>query len=214
MEEQRMHKVFGTEFRRVEQRDYLGKRALVGVATRIYDTTVDDLWDAITIPERLARWFLPVEGDLKLGGRYQLKGNAGGTITRCDPPEALELTWEFAGGTSWVNLRLAADGEKTRLTLEHIAHEDGIGKEHLEKYGPGATGVGWDLGLHGLKQHVANPAVALDPAAFEAWTHSSEGKAFIRECGEAWREAHIASGANPEEAHAQAERTIAAYTGT
>jgi uncharacterized protein YndB with AHSA1/START domain len=209
-----MENAFGTEFRRVENREHLGKPALVGVAIRIYDTTVEDLWEAITTPERLARWFLPVEGDLKLGGRYQLKGNAGGTITRCDPPEALDLTWEFGGGTSWVNLRLAPDGQKARLTLEHIAHKDGIGEEHLKRYGPGATGVGWDLGLHGLKQHLANPEVAIDPAAFEGWTLSTEGKAFIRKCGEAWGEAHIASGANPEEARAQAERTIAFYTGT
>ena len=44
----------------------MGKPALVAVAIRSYDTTVDDLWEAITTPERLARWFLPVEGDLKL----------------------------------------------------------------------------------------------------------------------------------------------------
>lgn len=209
-----MDSVIGTEFRRVEERDYQGKPALVGVAIRIFDTTVDDLWEAIVTPQRLARWFLPVEGDLKLGGRYQLKGNAGGTITRCDPPKALDLTWEFAGGTSWVNLRLTAAGKKARLTLEHIAHKDGIGEEHLKKYGPGATGVGWDLALHGLKQHLGHPDVALDPAAFEAWTLSSEGKAFVRSCGEAWCEAYIASGASPDEARAQAERTIAFYTGT
>jgi uncharacterized protein YndB with AHSA1/START domain len=209
-----MENVFGTEFRRVEERDHQGKPALVGVAIRIFDTTVDDLWEAITTPQRLARWFLPVEGDLTLGGRYQLKGNASGTITRCDPPEALDLTWEFAGGTSWVNLRLTAAGEKARLTLEHIAHKDGIGEEHLKKYGPGATGVGWDLALHGLKQHLGNPAVALDPAAFEAWTLSNEGKAFVRSSGEAWGEAYIACGANPDEARAQAEQTIAFYTGT
>jgi uncharacterized protein YndB with AHSA1/START domain len=208
-----MENVFRAEFRRVENREYLGKPALVGVAIRIYNTTVEDLWDAITTPERLARWFLPVEGDLKLGGRYQLKGNAGGTITRCKPPEALDLTWEFMGGTSWVNLRLAPDGAKARLTLEHIAHKDGIGEEHLKKYGPGATGVGWDLGLQGLELHLGKPDEAIDPAAFEAWTMSSEGKAFIRKCGEAWGEAHIASGADPEEAREQAERTIAFYTG-
>jgi len=208
-----MDNIFGAQFRRLENREHLGKPALIGIAMRVYDTTVDDLWEAITTPERLARWFLPVEGDLKLGGRYQLKGNAGGTITRCDPPGALDLTWEFAGATSWVNLRLAPEGKKARLTLEHIAHEDGIGAEHLKKYGPGATGVGWDLALHGLKQHLANPEVAIDPAAFEAWTLSSEGKAFIRKCGEAWGEAHIASGADPEEARAQAEQTIAFYTG-
>src|SRR5688572_18517803 len=125
-----MKNVFGAESRRVENREHLGKPALVVVAARTYATTVDDLWDAITTPARLVRWFLPVEGDLKLGGRYQLKGNAGGTITRCERPDALDLTWEFGGGTSWVTLRLARDGEGARLTLEHIAHRDGIGEEH------------------------------------------------------------------------------------
>ena len=209
-----MKDIFGTEFRRVEKRDHLGKSAVVGVAIRLYDTTVEDLWQAIVTPERLARWFLRVEGDLKLGGRYQLQGNAGGTITRCDPPEALDLTWEFGGGTSWVNVRLSNEGQKARLTLEHIAHEDGIGKEHFEKFGPGATGVGWDLALQGLKLHLAKPGAAIDPAAFEAWTLSSEGKAFVRASGEAWGEAYIAAGAAPEEARAQAQRAIAFYTGT
>ena len=209
-----MENVFGAKFCRVENREHLGKPAIVGVAVRIYDTTVEDLWEAITTPERLARWFLPVEGDLKVGGRYQLKGNAGGTIMRCDPPEALDLTWEFAGATSWVNVRLARDGQKARLTLEHIAHKGGIGEEHFNKYGPGATGIGWDLALHGLTQHLANGGAAVDPAAFQAWTMSSDGKAFVRKSGEAWCEAHISSGADPEEARAQAERTIAFYTGT
>ena len=31
-------------------------------------------------PERIPRWFLPVSGDLRLGGRYQLEGNAGGEV--------------------------------------------------------------------------------------------------------------------------------------
>lgn len=208
-----MQNALGLEFRQVESRTHLGKPAIVGIATRLYDTTVDDLWEALTTAERLRRWFLPVEGDLKLGGRYQLKGNAGGTITRCDPPEALELTWEFAGGTSWVNVRLGAENQQARLTLEHIAHKDGIGKEHFAKFGPGATGVGWDLALHGLKLHLANPDFALDPAAFEAWTLSDEGKAFVRESGEGWGEAYIASGAAPDEARAQAAETIKFYTG-
>ena len=208
-----MNKELDDMYCRVEQRDHLGKAALVGIAVREYPTTVEDLWEAITVPERIARWFLPVEGDLKLGGRYQLKGNAGGTITRCEPPQALDLTWEFGGGTSWVQVRLASLGQTARLTLEHIAHKDGIGEEHLKKFGPGATGIGWDLGLLGLKRHLENRGAAVDPAEFEAWTLSEEGKAFVRRSGEAWAEAYIASGADPEEAHAQAERTIAFYTG-
>jgi uncharacterized protein YndB with AHSA1/START domain len=203
----------GLEICRVESREHEGKPALVGVAIRTYDTTVEDLWEALTTPARLVRWFLPVEGDLKVGGRYQLIGNAGGTITRCEPPTALDLTWEFAGGTSWVRVRLAPEGARAKLTLEHIAHTDGIGEEHLETYGPGATGVGWDLALHGLRHHLTSEGEALDPAAFQAWTRSPEGKAFVRARGEAWAEAYVASGAEPERARAQAERTIAFYTG-
>jgi uncharacterized protein YndB with AHSA1/START domain len=113
--------IFGAEIRRVADREHLGKRALVAVAIRTYDTTADDLWSAITSPDRLRRWFLPVEGELKLGGRYQLIGNAGGTITRCDPPEALDLTWEMMGATSWVNVRLVSVGKRTRFELERTA---------------------------------------------------------------------------------------------
>jgi uncharacterized protein YndB with AHSA1/START domain len=208
-----MGNVFGAEFRQVENREHLGKPALVAIAVRSYDTTVEDLWEAITTPERLARWFLPVEGDLKLGGRYQLKGNASGTIARCEPPEALDLTWEFGGGTSWVNVRLTPDGERARLTLEHIAHRDGIGEEHFKQYGPGAVGIGWDLGFYGLERHLADPGTSLDHAAVEAWSQSSQGKAFMRASGEAWGVAHAVSGEDPAEARAKAERTIAFYTG-
>lgn len=205
--------VFGAELRRVENREYHGKPALVAVAVRTYDTTVEDLWEAITTPARLLRWFMPITGDLKLGGRYQLEGNAGGTITRCDPPEALDVTWEYGGGTSWVNVRLAPDGKRARLTLEHIAHRDGIGEEHLKQFGPGAVGIGWDLALHGLGMYLPEPDKPLDRAAVDAWTTSSEGKAFMRGSGEAWGAAHANSGEDPDEARAKAERTIAAYTG-
>lgn len=204
---------YGAEFRRVENREHLGKPAVVAVAIRRYDTTVEDLWEAITAPERLARWFLPVEGDLRLGGRYQLKGNAGGAIERCDPPEALDLTWEIMGGTSWVTVRLAPDGDKASFTLEHIAHKDGIGEEHLKRFGPGAVGIGWDLALHGLANHLVDPSAQVDHQAAEAWTLSAEGKHFVRQSGEGWRAADAASGEDPEEARAKAERTIAFYTG-
>ncbi|MQA26613.1 MAG: polyketide cyclase, partial [Micromonosporaceae bacterium] len=56
---------------------------------REYDAPIEDVWDAITNAERINRWFLPVSGDLRLGGTYQLKGNAGGEIRRCEPPRLL-----------------------------------------------------------------------------------------------------------------------------
>lgn len=210
-----MANVFGAEFRRVDHREYLGKPALAAVAIRSYDTAVEDLWEAITTPARLARWFGSIEGELKLGGRYAIAGNASGTITHCEPPKAIDLTWEYAGTMSWVTVRLERDGRKTRLTLEHIAHKDGTGPaaEHFKQFGPAATGVGWDLWLYGLERHLSDPAAALDHAAAEAWTQSAQGRAFVRASGEAWGTADAASGENPEEARARAERTIAFYTG-
>lgn len=65
--------------------------------SRTYQASVADLWDACTNPERIPRWFLPVSGELRLGGRYQLDGNAGGTIERCDPPNGFAATWEYGG---------------------------------------------------------------------------------------------------------------------
>jgi uncharacterized protein YndB with AHSA1/START domain len=205
---------FGAEFRRIEDREHLGKLALVVVAIRTYDTTVEDLWDAITTPRRLARWFGSVDGDLRPGGRYRIEGNASGSITRCEPPEALELTWEYMDHTSWVHARLAPDGRKARLTLEHIAHKDGVGAgaEHFQQGGPGAGGVGWDLWLHGLERHLADPGGAFDHAAGEVWLTTSEGASFVRASGEAWAAAYVAMGADPDEARAQAERTIAFFT--
>lgn len=199
----------GAVVRAVEGREHEGKPANVVIATRAYDTDVEDLWDCITNPERLPRWFLPVEGDLRIGGRYQTKGNAGGTITRCEPPRRLEVTWEFGGGTSWVNVALKAQGkERTLLTLEHIAHVD----DFWDKFGPGAVGVGWDLALNGLTIHLQTKA-AVDSKQYETWTMSEEGKAFVTASSDGWRKASIANGAPEADANAAAERTTAFYTG-
>ena len=208
-----MVNVLGDAVRRVESREHLGEPALVAIAGRTYDTTVEDLWDALTTPERLARWFLPVAGDLKPGGRYQLEGNASGTIERCKPPRELDLTWEAGPATSWVSVRLAPEGERARLTLEHIARRDAIGEEFLAQFGPGAVGIGWDLALRALELHLAEPDTAIDPAEAQAWVQSPEGNAFVRLSGEAWGAAHAESGEDPGEAQAKAERTIEFYVG-
>src|SRR5690348_13901779 len=96
----------GAVARRVEDRKQDGQMMRVVIASRAYDTTIDDLWDALTSQERLPRWFAQVDGDLKLGGRFQVKGNAAGTITACVPPKSFSATWEFGGGVSWINVAL------------------------------------------------------------------------------------------------------------
>ncbi|MDO8210294.1 SRPBCC family protein [Conexibacter sp. CPCC 206217] len=199
------------------ERRQLGTRVLeagearVATISRSYDTTLADLWDACTNAERIPRWFLPVSGELRLGGRYQLEGNAGGTIERCEPPESFAATWEYGSEISWIEVRLTAESpERTRLELEHVAHVD---DERWDQFGPGAVGVGWDLGLIGLSLHLASAGEQVDPAAVAAWSSSPEGRRFMTLSSEAWRDASIAAGADPAAAHAAAERTTAFYTG-
>ena len=204
---------FGAEFREVQDRTHDGQAVRVVVATRLYATDRDDLWNALTDAERIPRWFLPVTGQLELGGRYQLEGNAEGSVLQCDPPEALEVTWEFGGHVSWVHLRLAQDEGGTRLTLEHLIPKDEAGEEHWKQYGPGATGVGWDLSFLGLALHLDSGGQAIDRSRNNAWLASDAGKAFMRTSSNLWREAHVKAGEDPEVAEAMARRTADFYAG-
>jgi uncharacterized protein YndB with AHSA1/START domain len=197
--------------RRVGSRTLDAGEARTVTITRVYDTPHDDLWDACTNPERISRWFLPVSGDLRPGGRYELQGNASGTIERCEPPHSLAATWEYGGQVSWVELRLTAEpAGGTRFALEHIAHVD---DDMWAQFGPGAVGVGWDQGLLGLSLHVASGGEGPDRGAVEAWQASDDGRRFVTLSSERWAEASIAAGTDPEEARAAGARTTDAYTG-
>jgi uncharacterized protein YndB with AHSA1/START domain len=199
----------GAVTREVISKDYEGQPARAVVVAQTYQTPPEDLWQAITSAERIPRWLLPITGDLELGGRYQLVGNAGGTILVCDRPRHLKVTWEYGGKTSWVEATIAAaPNGASRLTIEHLAHPD----EHWTKFGPGAVGVGWDLMVLGLALHLETGNSVT--AEGMAWMGSDDGKAFVRQSGEAWAQADIAGGENPEVAKASAERTTAAYTGS
>jgi uncharacterized protein YndB with AHSA1/START domain len=187
-----------------------------GVETRVasisqrYDTTVEDLWEACTSSERLPRWFAPVTGDLSLGGRYQVEGNAGGTVESCDPPRSFSATWEYGDDISWITVRIEPDDEGARLTLEHTARADSM-VEFWERYGAGATGVGWDLALLGLAMHLATGADR--PAESDGFEATPEGRRFIIDSSARWAEASIAAGTDPSDAGARRDRTTAFYLG-
>ncbi|HXW15906.1 MAG TPA: SRPBCC family protein [Terriglobia bacterium] len=200
----------GAVIREVRSRGHDGRPAWVVVATRAYDTTMDDVWDAITNPQRIVRWFLPISGDLRVGGHYQLQGNASGQIQVCEPPRLLQVTWESGGQVSWVNIRLTelSDGG-TRLQLEHIGH---VPDDFWKRFGPGAVGVGWDLALLGLSLHLSTGA-AVDPKEAAAWTLSAEGKEFVRRSSDEWGRASIAAGTEEGAARDAASRTTAFYCG-
>jgi uncharacterized protein YndB with AHSA1/START domain len=195
--------------RRVGSQTLEAGEARLVVLSQTYAATVEELWDACTNAERIPRWFLPVSGDLRVGGRYQLEGNAGGTITECEPPHRFAATWEFDGNVTWIEVRVSDAGDgRARFELEHLAPVDA----HWEEFGPGAVGIGWDLSLMGLALHVASGGEQVDGEAVMAWTTSPDGVDFMARSNDAWRDADIADGTDPEVATAAAERTLAAYT--
>lgn len=204
-----MHEINAVQ-RQVGRRVLDAGQARTVTVIRTYHAPVEDVWDACTNPERIPRWFLPVSGELRVGGRFQLEGNAAGVIERCDPPTAFAATWEFGGDVTWIEVRLspAANG-RTRLELEHIAHVD---DERWLQFGPGAVGVGWELGLMGLGLHLAS-GQQVDPAEFAAWSASADGKQCMSLSSQRWGDASVAGGTDASEAQAAADRTTAFYTG-
>jgi len=196
--------------RKVGTRVLAAGEARTVTISQTFGAAIEDVWDACTSAERIPRWFLPVSGDLRPGGHYQLAGNAGGTIERCDPPKSFFATWEYGGEVSWIEVRLTAEAAgQTRMEIEHIAHVD---DQRWAEFGPGAVGIGWDMVVMGLSLHLSgNPAV--DPQSRAAWPASEEGKRFMKLSSVRWCDAHIASGGDEADARAKAARTLAAYTG-
>jgi uncharacterized protein YndB with AHSA1/START domain len=86
------------------------------VFTRTYETTVEDLWDACTNPERLRRWYTTVTGDLRVGGTFQQVQMGSGTIVVCDAPQQLKLS--LGSGADEIVLRLSPGPEDGTATLE------------------------------------------------------------------------------------------------
>ncbi len=204
------HQINAVE-RTVGRRTFSEGEARTITISRSYDCSITDIWDACTNPARIPRWFLPVTGELRVGGRYQLQGNAGGTIERCDPPHGFSATWEYGDQVTWIELRLsAASDTATRFELEHIVPAD---DPRWAEFGPAAMGIGWELGLMGLERHLGTGESA-DPKAAADWMASGEGREFMACSGEGWRAADVAAGADRAGAGEAARRTIAFYAGT
>lgn len=185
------------------------REARTVILTRRYDAPIEDVWDAVTDPERIARWFLPVTGDLKLGGRYQTQGNAGGIIKACEPPRRLLVTWEMGevkeGDLSEVELRLSEVDGGTEFTLDHVAIA--ADPTFWNQFGPGAIGVGWDLTLLGLGMHLRKEAIG----SHEEFEKSPEAREFTIASCEAWETASIAGGIPEAEARSMAANTKSFY---
>jgi uncharacterized protein YndB with AHSA1/START domain len=168
-----------------------------------YDAPIDDVWDAVTQPDRIKRWLMPISGELRVGGSFQLEGNAGGEILTCEPPRLLKVT--FGAPTSIVEVRLTPDGDgDTVLELEHTVPIE------IAQSGAGAlyVGPGWDGALLGLGLFLRGEAVG-DPVAA---ANSPEARAFSKESVHAWAAVVEGSGtATAEQLAAATEVSLAQF---
>ena len=108
-----------------------------------FDTGIDDLWGALTDPDRLARWYGEVEGELFQGGEFRvriaLSGERTGQVEACEPPQHLLLEMrdpEARPGQperTVIEVRLISEGAQTRLVWE----TRGLPVDLLPAYGAG-----------------------------------------------------------------------------
>jgi uncharacterized protein YndB with AHSA1/START domain len=131
----------------------------------VFDTDIDDLWEACTNPDRLARWVAKVSGDLRVGGViravFTSTWTGPGRIDVCEKPHHLLVTTEpDTDDEAQIEAWLSAEGPKTRLVVE----ERGLPRESLHFFG-----AGWQAHLEDLARSLGGDATA-DP---ESWTEET-----------------------------------------
>ena len=185
-----------------------GERTRIAVARREYSTDPADLWNALTDADRIPRWFLPISGELTVGGRYSLEGNASGVVESCDAPRRFAVTWEMMGAPSWLEITLTPTDGGTELELVHEAH---VPEEFWGVYGPGAVGIGWDGALMGLDAHLVS-GESVDQTEAMAFPFTDQGRAFYRAAADGWTDAAIAAGEDADAMRTAGEGAFAFYT--
>jgi uncharacterized protein YndB with AHSA1/START domain len=178
---------------------------------RVYGNEVKDVWDACTNPERISGWLLPATGDLRVGGAFRLEGSAHGTILRCEPLRMFRLTWAYGRGAadfggSEVEVRLTDGGDgRTVFELEQTTAYD---RDTWDEFGPGLSGVGWDLLVLELTLHLRGEVRDATPSP---WQVSPDAARFIERSSRAWGVANEDAGASPADAATAMHNTTSFY---
>ena len=131
-----------------------------------FDTTIDDLWSAITERSRVARWIGNVDGDLALGGTFAARLTSGwegeARVDVCEPPHRLVITMRPGAADETVFEAQLSDADGgTDLVVE----ESGLPLAQIS-----AHGAGWQAHIEDLATHVAGQV----PGPWvERWTQLS-----------------------------------------
>ena len=116
----------------------------------VYNTDIEDLWGAVTDPERLARWIARVDGDLRVGGTihadFTSTAEGPGRIEVCEAPHRLLVTMH--PGTpeeTQLEALLTEDKRGTRLVVEEFGLPWDKAPDHA---------AGWQAHLDDLRAHL------------------------------------------------------------
>lgn len=132
------------------------------------DTAIDDLWGALTEPDRLVHWYGEVEGELSQGGEFRVRiavaGERTGKVEACEPPRRLLLTMRDPDARpgqpeqTVIEAELIAEGAQTRLVWE----TRGLPVDLLPAYG---TGI--QIHVEHLADYISGREFSLDDARWE-----------------------------------------------
>ena len=116
----------------------------------VFATDIEDMWTAISDPERLARWVAEIEGDLVPGGMVDATFTSGwegtGRIDICEAPHRLVVTMSpGAEDETVIEAILTVEGALTRLVVE----ERGIPADEAS-----AHGAGWQTHIEDLASYL------------------------------------------------------------
>jgi uncharacterized protein YndB with AHSA1/START domain len=127
--------------------------------TRDYAAPPEAVWDAVTSPERIARWLGPVQ---VTGDEYvlQMRPDAPivtGKIVECTAPQRLLVGWNFRGEpASEVELRVEPTATGSTLTLQQT---------QVEAIEAGSRGAGWQVYLGRLADALGE---SVEPQDFDS----------------------------------------------
>lgn len=119
---------------------------------RTYDDPIDDVWSALTEPDRMARWFGRWSGDPATGTvDFVMIETPDGDpqpvkILACDPPTGLEVEMLSPDGPWLLSVALSAEAGVTTLVFNHRL---------AEPYDASSIGPGWQFYLDRLGAVVA-----------------------------------------------------------
>ncbi len=132
------------------------------------DTGIDDLWGALTDPERLTHWYGEVEGELSHGGEFRVRitlaGERAGKVEACEPPQRLLLAMRDPDPRpgqpeqTVIEVQLMAEGAQTRLVWE----TRGLPLKLLPAYGAGIQ-----IHVEHLADYISGRELHIDDARWD-----------------------------------------------